>query len=250
MESSGSGGRKRERSHPEEDLEFMPLSKRITCLNLNPGSEEARGRAQAQGPSHHGGHGGHGQGSPYDDNNRGGGGMGGYGFGGGCGSQSSGSSDHYTSSLSDNQSQSPSHSNSDYTYKNGFNGCWDESSIDCDMGMGMESGSGSGFQTPSVFHPSQNGGGGGGEGLRMSPMSGGGFVHTSLSNGSGFETPYSFLYEPSLDPMTNPFYYEQNRHLFDLYLERLQRKNETPHPDVIRVTVRGDQLNINSPFAK
>jgi len=39
-------------------------------------------------------------------------------------------------------------------------------------------------------------------------------------------------YRPSLNQSSNPHYYESNRALFNLYIERQLRNNQNPHPNV------------------
>jgi len=46
---------------------------------------------------------------------------------------------------------------------------------------------------------------------------------------------YPIIYEPTLNELENPTYFEQNRQLFYLYLERVHRYNMCPHSYIIRM---------------
>lgn len=42
----------------------------------------------------------------------------------------------------------------------------------------------------------------------------------------------NFEYRPSLNESANPHYYEANRTLFELYIQRQLRTQQVPHPNV------------------
>jgi hypothetical protein len=80
-------------------------------------------------------------------------------------------------------------------------------------------------------------------------MNGGSVTHNNAAAGCGMKVPgpdgilverdhgqgHNLLrdikYEPVLGPENNPHYYNQNRVLFELYKERLERNHLSPHPN-------------------
>jgi len=203
---------KRERGNLEEDAEFMPLSKRINNLHLtqsqlNNGSLHLNGHGQSSS-TQNGESSQNGQIHPSQDPR------------------------HQEAHLIGNMNGHGLYDGKDQNSGNAYSSNFTTSANVSNICVNNQQ------QQHSLLNPSASSG----PSINCQPMlhngnQGQNYVHQSLSSSlnsissiSNANYPEEFRYEPVLNESANPHYYEQNRQLFQLYMERIQRYNLPPHP--------------------